>query len=624
MNALRTGRVFFRSMATRRQDVSVSEVLAESTRALQTCGFDLVIVETAGIGQSDSAVVELVDVPVYVMTSEYGAASQLEKIDMIDFAELVILNKYDHHGGEDALRDVRKQWRRNRLAFDVADADVPVYPTVASHFHDEGLTRAFQALLTRLGDTWQPEHPISTGAGPGGSLIPGAHVRYLAEIAEQGRELTRRVEAEAEAADAAQRYWTSLRDLGDPALPEPLRPYPSSAVESEETLQRLRTLYADALSRLSADSLELLRSWPDRLAALTATEGSYRVRDKEITVANYTTSLSGTALPRVAPPRYRSWADLLQFLHQENTPGAFPYTAGVYPYRRREEDPDPDVRRGGAAGTHPTAGSTTSPPGRAWPGCPRHSTRSPSTAKTRPPARTSTARSATLGVSVPTLDDMKRLYSGFDLCTPSTSVSMTINGPAPIILAMFFHTAIDQQVEKYLRADPHRWQPQAQETITDILGGRPQPVYRGDLPPGSDGLGLGLLGVTGAELTDAETYARIAAETLAAVRGTVQADILKEDQAQNTCIFSTEFGLRMMGDIQQYFIDTGVRNFYSVSISGYHIAEAGANPITQLAFTLANRLHHRGVLPGAGDGHRRCGPAPCPSSSPTGWTRSMR
>lgn len=586
MNALRTGRVFFRSMATRRQDVSVSEVLGESTRALQTCGFDLVIVETAGIGQSDSAVVELVDVPVYVMTSEYGAASQLEKIDMIDFAELVILNKYDHHGGEDALRDVRKQWRRNRLAFDVADADVPVYPTVASHFHDEGLTRAFQALLTRLGDTWQPEHPISTGAGPGGSLIPGARVRYLAEIAEQGRELTRRVEAEAEAADAAQRYWTSLRDLGDPALPEPLRPYPSSAVESEETLQRLRTLYADALGRLSADSLELLRSWPDRLAALTATEGSYRVRDKEITVANYTTSLSGTALPRVAPPRYRSWADLLQFLHQENTPGAFPYTAGVYPYRRREEDP-----------TRMFAGE--GPPERtnrrfhylaAGQGVARLSAAFDSVTlygedpATRPDVYGKVGNS---GVSVPTLDDMKRLYSGFDLCTPSTSVSMTINGPAPIILAMFFHTAIDQQVEKYLRADPHRWQ-QAQETITDILGGRPQPVYRGDLPPGSDGLGLGLLGVTGAELTDAETYARIAAETLAAVRGTVQADILKEDQAQNTCIFSTEFGLRMMGDIQQYFIDTGVRNFYSVSISGYHIAEAGANPITQLAFTLAN------------------------------------
>ena len=586
MNALRSARVYFRSMATRRQDVSVSEVLAESVRALQACGFDLVIVETAGIGQSDSAVVELVDLPVYVMTSEYGAASQLEKIDMIDFADLVILNKFDRRGGEDALRDVRKQWRRNHLAFDVTDADVPVYPTVASHFHDDGLTRAFQALLTRLGDRWQPERPIAAGAGAGGSLIPGARVRYLAEIAEHGRETTRRVETEAEAADTAQRYWSTLRDLGDDALPEPLLPYPSSAVGNDEVLDRLRDRYAQALAQLSEDSVELLRSWPQREAALTAEEGSYQVRGREITVANYTTSLSGTRLARVAPPQHRSWGDLLTFLHQENTPGAFPYTAGVYPYRRSEEDP-----------TRMFAGE--GPPERtnrrfhylaAGQGVARLSTAFDSVTlygedpATRPDVYGKVGNS---GVSVPTLDDMKRLYSGFDLCAPTTSVSMTINGPAPIILAMFFHTAIDQQVEKYLRADAGRWQ-EAQQKIAELLGGRTQPLFRGELPEGNDGLGLGLLGVTGAELVDAQTYARISAETLAAVRGTVQADILKEDQAQNTCIFGTEFALRMMGDIQQYFIDAGVRNFYSVSISGYHIAEAGANPITQLAFTLAN------------------------------------
>ena len=586
MNALRSGRVYFRSMATRRQDVSVSEVLADSIHALQACGFDLVLVETAGIGQSDSAVVELVDVPLYVMTSEYGAASQLEKIDMIDFADLVILNKYDRRGGEDALRDVRKQWRRNRLAFDTPDEDVPVYPTIASHFHDEGLTRAFEALLARLGQSWQVQQPITGGTGVGGSLIPGARVRYLAEIAEQGRELTTRVEVEADAADAAQRYWTSLHDLDDPALPEPLQPYPSSAVESEELLGRLRGLYTAALDRLSEDSLDLLRSWPQRHAALTADQGSYRVRGREISVQNYTTSLSGTTLPRVAPPSYRSWGDLLRFLHQENIPGAFPYTAGVYPYRRTEEDP-----------TRMFAGE--GPPERtnrrfhylaAGQGLARLSTAFDSVTlygedpATRPDVYGKVGNS---GVSVPTLDDMKRLYSGFDLCAPTTSVSMTINGPAPITLAMFFHTAIDQQVEKYLRAEPQRWQA-AEQKIADVLRGRPQPVYRGDLPEGNDGLGLGLLGVTGAEVVDPQTYARITAETLAAVRGTVQADILKEDQAQNTCIFGTEFALRMMGDIQQYFIDTGVRNFYSVSISGYHIAEAGANPITQLAFTLAN------------------------------------
>ncbi|HLS62429.1 MAG TPA: methylmalonyl-CoA mutase family protein [Ruania sp.] len=585
MNTLRSGRVFFRSMATRRQDVSINDVLAASIRAMRACGFDLIVVETAGIGQGDSAVVELVDVPVYVMTSEYGAASQLEKIDMIDFADLVILNKFDRRGGEDALRDVRKQWRRNRLAFDVPDEDVPVYPTIASHFHDDGLTRAFEALVTRLGEEWA-EHAPMIGGGAGGSLIPGSRARYLAEIAEAGRDLDRRVEAEAEAADAAQRYWTSLRDLGDPELPEPLQPRPGSAVEQDETLTRLRQLYSEALGGLSEDSLELLRTWPSRLAALTAEEDSYRVRGKEITVANYSTSLSGTPLPRVAAPRYRSWGDLLQFLHEENTPGAFPFTAGVYPYRRQTEDP-----------TRMFAGE--GPPERtnrrfhylaAGQGAARLSTAFDSVTlygedpATRPDVYGKVGNS---GVSVPTLDDMKRLYSGFDLCAPTTSVSMTINGPAPIILAMFFHTAIDQQVEKHLRADTGRWQA-AQDRIREALGDREQPVYRGELPEGNDGLGLGLLGLTGAEVVDAETYARIAAETLAAVRGTVQADILKEDQAQNTCIFGTEFALRMMGDIQQYFIDSGVRNFYSVSISGYHIAEAGANPITQLAFTLAN------------------------------------
>ncbi|HZF99274.1 MAG TPA: methylmalonyl-CoA mutase family protein, partial [Pseudoxanthomonas sp.] len=535
-----------------------------------------------------------------VMTPEFGAASQLEKIDMLDFAELIVLNKYDKRGAEDALRDVRKQWKRNRVAFQTADEDVPAYPTIASQFNDPGISWMFvnlcRLLRNRLElpeDKWTPQLDTSLKEPRATVLIPGSRVRYLAEIAEQGRAINAGIERQAEAASRAQHYWQSLKDIGDEALPKALDLYaadfllPSGeGMIVDRSLITLRQRYQDAVQSLTSENLRLLREWPQRLKSITDEHFSYEVRGKAVTGDNYRVSLSHQPIPKIAAPTYRSWGELLTFLGKENLPGSYPYTGGVYPYRRSGEDP---IRMFAGEGTPE-----------------RTNRRFHYLSVGQPAVRLSTAfDSVTLygedpaprpdifgkignsGVNIPTLDDMKKLYSGFDLCAPTTSVSMTINGPAPMILAMFMNTAIDQQVEKYLREDPQRWEA-AQKTLDRIFAGRERPRYSGELPPTNDGLGLGLLGVTGQEVVDADTYARIKAQTLRTVRGTVQADILKEDQAQNTCIFSTEFALRMMGDIQQYFVDFGVRNFYSVSISGYHIAEAGANPISQLAFTLSN------------------------------------
>ncbi|MCW0396127.1 Fused isobutyryl-CoA mutase [Xanthomonas sacchari] len=615
MNALRSPRVYMRSMATRRQHAATNRVLKDCIALLKAVGYDLVIVETAGIGQSDSEIVDLVDFPVYVMTSDYGAPSQLEKIDMLDFAELVVLNKYDRRGAEDALRDVRKQWRRNRAAFQLEDEAVPVYPTIASQFNDPGVSWMFVNLCRLLRDKLTAQ--VDAAAGPPAHcdfrpqldttlkepratvLIPGARVRYLAEIAEQGRALNAGVLRQAEAADRAQAFWQSLHELQDPQLPAQLELYAAqdllpasrasadaSADAVDASLLLLRQRYNDALQSLSSESLKLLREWPQRLKSITDPVTEYAVRGKPIRVENYRESLSHQSIPKIAAPRYKSWGELLTFLGKENLPGSYPYTGGVYPYRRTGEDP---IRMFAGEGTPE-----------------RTNRRFHYLSVGQPAARLSTAfDSVTLygedpaprpdiygkignsGVNIPTLDDMKKLYSGFDLCAPTTSVSMTINGPAPMILAMFMNTAIDQQVEKHLKADAQRWT-QAEQTLARLFEGRERPRYHGALPPGNDGLGLALLGVSGDQLLDAETYAQIKAQTLSSVRGTVQADILKEDQAQNTCIFSTEFALRMMGDIQQYFVEQKVRNFYSVSISGYHIAEAGANPISQLAFTLSN------------------------------------
>jgi len=621
MNSLRSPRIFMRSMATRRQHVATNAVLKDCIAFLKGQGYDLVLVETAGIGQSDSEIVDLVDFPVYVMTSDFGAPSQLEKIDMLDYAELVVLNKFDKRGAEDALRDVRKQWKRNRVAFQMKDEDVPVYPTIASQFNDPGITWMFTNLCRLVREklgvgaasaaiSWTPHLDTTLREPRATILIPGPRARYLAEIAEQGRSINASIDIQAEAADRAQSFWQSLKALGDEKLPKMLALYdhddlvgaasaaiPSHhekskgiAAEAAPTVDRslltLRQRYQDAVKSLSADAIHLLREWPARLKSIADDVTEYHVRGKSIKVENYRDSLSHQKIPKIAAPTYKSWGELLTFLMKENLPGAYPYTGGVYPYRRVGEDP---IRMFAGEGTPE-----------------RTNRRFHYLSDGQPVARLSTAfDSVTLygedpamrpdifgkvgnsGVSIATLDDMKKLYSGFDLCSPTTSVSMTINGPAPMILAMFMNTAVDQQVEKYLKADDGRWAV-AQKAIDKFFDGKPRPKYDGELPGHNNGLGLALLGITGDQLVDAETYARIRAETLSTVRGTVQADILKEDQAQNTCIFSTEFALRMMGDIQQFFVDHKVRNFYSVSISGYHIAEAGANPISQLAFTLSN------------------------------------
>ena len=602
MNSMRNERIFMRSMATRRRNASTSAMLSDALAFLRSAGFDLVLVETAGIGQSDSEIVDLVDLPVYVMTSEFGAASQLEKIDMLDLAELIVINKFDKRGALDARRDVRKQWKRNRVAFDLDDDDdVPVYPTIASQFDDPGLSWMFVNLCRRIGqipgadaERWDPRLELASHEPLGNVLIPGSRVRYLAEIAEQGREIGAEVERKAELAAVAQHCYGALRELGDAALPDALQPYPSVELGAvapggdpeAPALDALRARYNAALEDLGAEALGLLRGWDDRIAAISAETYSYRVRDREVTGENYRRTLSQQVVPKIAPPRFDGWGDRLRFLLKENLPGSYPYTGGVFPYRRAGEDP-----------TRMFAGEGTPE---------RTNRRFHYLSQGQPAARLSTAfDSVTLygedpaerpdiygkvgnsGVSIATVDDAKKLYSGFDLCAPTTSVSMTINGPAPIILAFFMNAAIDQQVEKHLRATGGWDAAQGKlDAYFSEHGGRPE--YAGALPDGNGGLGLGLLGASGDMVLDREVYERIKADTLKTVRGTVQADILKEDQAQNTCIFSTEFALKMMGDVQQYFVDHEVRNFYSVSISGYHIAEAGANPISQLAFTLAN------------------------------------
>jgi methylmalonyl-CoA mutase len=606
MNSLAAPNIYMRSLATRRRNLATSAVLKDVISLYQLAGFDLIVVETAGIGQSDSEIVDLVDLPVYVMTSEYGAASQLEKIDMLDFAEIVVLNKFERRGAEDALRDVRKQWRRNHPAdFARTDAELPVYPTIASRFNDPGVNRLFEAIGRHL-DAKQVGERRWTVADPGpvefvsrDPLIPGARARYLAEIAGGGRDARARAERQVDAARRAFVFYRSLRELGDAALPAPLEPYGAASAAAatsavDPSLARLRTRYDAALGEMGPEAVAALREWPKRAAGVRADEYTYEVRGRELRGPNYTETLSRNRIPKIVAPSFEDWGETLRFLLLENLPGAYPYTSGVYPYRREEEDP---IRMFAGEGAPERTNRRFHYLARGQKFA-RLSTAFDSTTlygedpDTRPDIYGRTGNS---GVSIATLDDMKKLYSGFDLCAPTTSVSMTINGPAPMLLAMFMNTAIDQRVERFLKAEG-RWA-QAEAHIEALRAavrarGLAPCEYRGELPEGHDGSGLALLGVhsgqlVGHGLTEAE-YARLVAETLTQVRGTVQADILKEDQAQNTCIFSTEFAMRMMGDVQEFFTRNGVRNFYSVSISGYHIAEAGANPISQLAFTLSN------------------------------------
>jgi methylmalonyl-CoA mutase len=589
MNSVSDERVFMRSMATRQAHVSISQAAGDALLLLQVANTDLVILETAGIGQSGSEVVDLCHVSLYVMTPEFGAPTQLEKIDMLDFADVVAINKADKPGAKDARAYVAKQVQRNRNMFGTPLEQMPVFLCSASHFGDSGVDALFAELTNRIDkltvDSWEPRSTPER-APQLQTIIPAGRVRYLSEIADKIRSYKLLGAAQAELVRRIDGMHRTLQALGDD-VPPPGQAYPDdtpAAQETDVTISALRQKYNESLKQLVPQAQEVLRCYPQLYQSYTAEQNVYTVRGKEICVENYTESLSGNRIPKVALPQTRDWGELLRWHWLENVPGQFPYTAGVFPYKRQGEDP-----------TRMFAGEGPAE---------RTNRRFHYLSKGQPAARLSTAfDSVTLygrdpghrmdiygkignsGVSVATLDDAKRLYSGFDLVKPSTSVSMTINGPAPMILAMFLNTAIDQQVEKRLK-DTGRWS-EAEQKIRSLAPD--QPTYRAsELPDGHDGTGLALLGVSGDQLLPPDEYAEILAATLRQVRGTVQADILKEDQAQNTCIFSTDFALKIMGDIQEYFVANEMRNFYSVSISGYHIAEAGANPITQVAFTLAN------------------------------------
>ena len=586
--------LFLHSIATRRRHLATSSALESFLAYLKPLGFDLILVETAGTGQGDSEIADLADLSLYVMTGDYGAPAQLEKIEMLNYADLVALNKADRPGTQDALADVRRQWRLNHDAMDLPEEELPVLATRAGRFGDPGVDRLFSLLCAKLAgpaagssDRWTIRQAGWHAQAGSPDIIPPARRRYLAEIAAQGRELRAHAQRQVQAAAAAQDYYRSLQALGDPRLPDALQPYPEgpAADPADPSLQRLRQCYAVALGKLDAESVKLLREWPAVRAQYRQERYRYTVRGQEYTGESSIETLSRLRVPKIALPRTEDWGELLRFLLQENLPGHYPYTAGVFPYRRTTEDPARMFAGEGIAE--------------------RTNRRFHLLARGQRAIRLSTAfdpvvlygedpedqpdvygRIGMSGVSVATLDDFKRLYSGFDLCRPDTSVSMTINGPGPIALACFLDTAIDQQVEKWLRSSG-QWT-RTEQRIKARYRGRPRPVYRGRLPAGHDGLGLGLLGVSGKDLVDTGTWLRIRRDTLARLRGTLQADILKEDQAQNECLFPIEFALRLMGDVQEYIIRNGMRNYYSVSISGYHIAEAGANPVTQLAFTLAN------------------------------------
>ncbi len=576
MNAASDPRVFVRSMATRRANMALSESVQDGLDVLRAAGFDLILLESSGIGQSDTEIVEHADVSLYVMTPEFGAQSQLEKIDMLDYADLVAINKFDRRGARDALRDVRKQYQRNKKAFTTPVEQMPVFGTMAATFADPGTNRLYRAVAKAL-DEKRPGRFASSvdlreGEPETTHVIPSDRVRYLAEIVDNNRRYNRWA---IEQSDIAERCHVLLRAIE--ALP------PTAYAARAEIEQQVTA----AQKHLAPECRDLLAEWDALGKRLSAEFFEFQVRDRVVRVQNHTRSLSGLDIPKVALPKYRSHGDRLRWLLTENVPGRFPFAAGVYPFKRSAEDPTRMFAgEGGPERTNRRFHYLSS--GQPYK---RLSTAFDSvTLYGEDPARRPDifGKVGNAGVSICSLDDAKRLYSGFDLCDPVTSVSMTINGPAPMLLAFFLNAAIDQQCEKWVHQNDKVAEANARIEALFRERGVPRPRYRGALPPGHDGLGTMLLGVSGDQVVPAEVYARIRRETLSTVRGTVQADILKEDQAQNTCIFSTEFALRMMGDVQQFFTQNRVRNFYSVSISGYHIAEAGANPITQLAFTLAN------------------------------------
>jgi len=602
MNAISHPRAYMRSLATREDNTALSGAVQEAIDICKSAGFDFIILESAGVGQSDASILDYCDVSMYVMTPEYGAASQLEKINMLDYADLVCINKFDKAGALDALADVRKQFKRNHQLFTAKDESLPIIGTMASKFNDDGVNHLFELLLKKIEEKTKTafgKYQFAETAKVSSAIIPSNRVRYLSEISENNREYDQLVKEQSAIATKLYQLHGVLETL---QIAESKNP-PSGgrgASPSEglgEALQQQIDFYTEQLTPVAR---KLVTNWPAKVAEYQKDFYEYKVRDKVIKLPMTTKSLSGTKIPKVVLPKYKDWGDILKWQAQENVPGHFPYTAGVFPLKREGEDP-----------TRMFAGEG---------GPERTNKRFHYVSMGQPAIRLSTAfDSVTLygedpdhrpdiygkvgnsGVSIATVDDAKKLYSGFDLCDPKTSVSMTINGPAPMLLAFFMNAAIDQQCEKWIEVNG-QW-----SMVNDVLKKKytdgKRPVYYNPsessktppseglgeaLPAGNDGLGLRLLGLSGADVLPEDVYEKIKANALSQVRGTVQADILKEDQAQNTCIFSTEFALKLMGDVQEYFIQQKIRNFYSVSISGYHIAEAGANPITQLAFTLSN------------------------------------
>ncbi len=610
MNAINNPRVYMRSLATRQSNLALSKYVAEAIEVLKAAEFDLIILETSGIGQSDTEILEHSDVSLYVMTPEFGAATQLEKIDMLDFADLVAINKFDKRGALDALRDVKKQYMRNHNLWDIPQEELPVFGTIASQFNDPGMNKLYVEVIEKLSEKTATQLVSSFKAKDELSekvfVIPPARVRYLSEISENNRSYDQKVSKQVEVAQRLYGIFKTIVSVVDVPLEKEESLLSKTGLHEEEIInsisndssgsvraenKQLVSLLIKEFDKVKMDldpyNWEVILGWSQKVNRYQEPVYTFKVRDKEIKIKTHTESLSHLQIPKVALPKYRAWGDILRWVLQENVPGEFPYTSGLYPFKRTGEDP-----------TRMFAGEG---------GPERTNRRFHYVSLGMPAKRLSTAfDSVTLygndpdlrpdiygkignaGVSICCLDDAKKLYSGFDLSNPMTSVSMTINGPAPMMLGFFMNAAIDQNCEKYIKE--HGLEKEIEKKITAKYKklGVERPAYQGEIPEGNDGLGLMLLGVTGDEVLPKEVYERIKKETLTQVRGTVQADILKEDQAQNTCIFSTEFALRLMGDVQEYFIENGVRNFYSVSISGYHIAEAGANPITQLAFTLAN------------------------------------
>jgi len=595
MNAINNPRVYMRSLATRQSNLALSKYVAEAIQVLKAAKYDIIILETSGIGQSDTEIMDHSDVSLYVMTPEFGAATQLEKIDMLDFADLVAINKFDKRGSLDALRDVKKQYQRNHQLWD-ADLDtLPVFGTIASQFNDPGMNTLYKAIMDKVHEKTQSDlqstFQITREMSEKIFVIPPHRTRYLSEIAENNRKYDETALSQEKVAQKLYGIFKTIESVSG-KIPQLIKSglddngvFPS-AVEGS-FLGLLHKEFDRVKMDLDPYNWEIILTWDEKVNKYKNPIYSFKVRDKEIKIATHTESLSHSQIPKVALPKYQAWGDILRWCLQENVPGEFPFTSGLYPFKREGEDPSRMFAGEG--------------------GPERTNKRFHYVSAGLPAKRLSTAfDSVTLygndphirpdiygkignaGVSICCLDDAKKLYSGFDLVHAMTSVSMTINGPAPMLLGFFMNAAIDQQCEHYIKAN--NLEVEVEEKINEIYKkkGTKRPKYQGDLPEGNNGLGLMLLGVTGDLVLPAAVYNEIKAKTLSQVRGTVQADILKEDQAQNTCIFSTEFALRLMGDVQEYFIEKNVRNFYSVSISGYHIAEAGANPITQLAFTLAN------------------------------------